>query len=87
MKKDVYVLTNINHYSNDELYVYANVYGSALGARADMIEDFKARLDDTFDSDEKYIFGGSDDEYMELKSSSECFCTWSIDRQSVEFDQ
>ena len=52
-----------------------------------MIEDFKARLDDTFDSDEKYIFGGSDDEYMELKSSSECFCTWSIDRQSVEFDR
>ena len=85
MKRDVFVLTNINHYSDDALYVYSNAYGSVFEARNDMVTDFQARLIDTFNSDKKYIFGGSDDEYMELKND-ECYCTWGIECQSVEFD-
>lgn len=85
MNRDVYILTNINHYNDEELYVYSNAYGSIAKARNDMAADFQARLIDTFNSDEKYIFGGSDDEYKELKND-ECYCIWSIECQSVEFD-
>ena len=39
MKRDVFVLTNINHYSDDALYVYSNAYGSVFEARNDMVTD------------------------------------------------
>lgn len=88
MKKDVFVLTNINHYggAEDELHVYSNVYGNIAGARNDMVADFQARFKDTFYSDKNYVFIDDVAEYMELRNGG-CYCVWWIECQSVEFDQ
>ena len=84
MKRDVYVLTEINRYSEEELYVHAYAYTNLARVKEDMLAEFNTRLEDTFDSDESCIVDASD-EWMELRRG-DCYCTWGIERQSVEFD-
>ena len=42
MNRDVYILTNINHYNDEELYVWTDAYANLAKAKEDMIADFKA---------------------------------------------
>ena len=85
MKKDVYILTNINHYDDDELYVWSNAYSSLAKAKEDMIADFNSRLSCAFADDEQSIVEASD-VWMELRDLGG-HCTWGIECQSVEFDE
>lgn len=85
MKREVYVLTNYNHYDDTEIYVYANAYGSLAKAQDDMLEDFNARYDDTFDSDPVDVCQMGDGTFMELRTGN-CYCTWAIESHMVDFD-
>jgi len=85
MQKDVFVLTNINHYDENEIHVYANVYADLAKAKEDMLTDFKSRFESDFDSDEQHIVDVSD-VWMELRRG-DCYCTWGIECQTVEFGE
>ena len=85
MKREVYVLTNYNHYDDTEIYVWANAYGSLAKAQADMLADFNARFLDTFYPNPVDVCEMGDGTFMELRASN-CYCTWGIECQSVEFD-
>lgn len=84
MKRDVYILININHYDDEELYVWTDAYANIAKAKEDMIADFNSRLVNEFENDEACIVDASD-VWMELRDHGG-YCTWGIERQSVEFD-
>ena len=85
MKREVYILTNYNHYDDTEIYVWANPYGSLAEAQEDMRSDFNARLEDTFYSNAEDVCEMGDGTFMELRTGN-CYCTWAIECHDVEFD-